>query len=166
MGSGKATLRRYEDDLNAGGYGVIILGVWDILKLIIHIQLEGIGRYYVSTQSEQTELLKTVEMITVVAVILVLCFLSFKIHLYIGINASRDARGQSYKKGYYTWAVILLVFTLLSMSEYVDEIRDLEHIDTTVASLIVDLTMIYCIAMVIWASRKVRKLRAATSDET
>ncbi len=35
MESEKVLLRKYEDDLNVSGMGVIILGAWSIVKLIM-----------------------------------------------------------------------------------------------------------------------------------
>ena len=41
MDNDKVKLRRYQDDLNVGGLGVVILGAWSILKIIMHTIIEA-----------------------------------------------------------------------------------------------------------------------------
>ena len=40
MGDDKVKLRRYEDDLNVGGLGVVILGAWSVLKVLMYTIME------------------------------------------------------------------------------------------------------------------------------
>ena len=70
-----------------------------------------------------------------------------------------------YKKGYYVWAIILLVLSVLNLTEYIDRIRNLEEIETTVASLIIDLTFIYILGTLIVSTRKIKALRKAQIQE-
>lgn len=160
MDSDKVALRRYEDDLNVGGIGVIILGAWDILKVTIQVLMKIKNDFSLDEFSEGDKTLAVVILIAMIAAFLLFFFIVFKIHLYIGLNASKAARGEPYKKGYYTGAIILLVLSVISMSAYVDEIKDFENIDTTIASFIVDLTTIYILWIVISSTRKIRGLKS------
>ncbi len=158
MGSEKAILRRYEDDLNVCGVGVIILGAWDIMKVIMQLLTESKELFNIEVD-EGAEVVETIIIIGIIVVLLLLCFLIFKLHLYIGLNASRAAKGQPYKKGYYIAAIILLVLSVASMAAYIDEILNTENMDTTIASVIVDLTTIYILATVVNSTSKIRKLK-------
>ncbi|MBR5360403.1 MAG: hypothetical protein IK123_05890, partial [Lachnospiraceae bacterium] len=74
-------------------------------------------------------------------------------------------RHQPHKKGYYTGAIILLILSVAGMFTYVDELKDLDSIDTTIASFIVDLTTIYILGIVISSTRKIRKLGSLQMQE-
>ena len=154
-----AKLRRYEDDLNVGGYGIIILGAWSVLKLIIQIlsYYKEIGNLEEFVDYDKTLLF--VAYVSVMAVIVLLALAVFCVHLYIGRNAIKAAKGHTYKKGYYVWTVILLVFVVLGLYFYKDSIRDLSKFDTTIASIIVDLTTIYILGTIMAATRKIREIR-------
>jgi hypothetical protein len=99
-----------------------------------------------------------------IVILLIVSFLIFKIHLYVGQNASRYAKGQDCKMGYYKAAIVLFILIAISMGSYVDDIKDIENIDTTIASIIVDVTTLYVFAVVIYATNKVKKLRAEIQE--
>ncbi len=165
MGNDKATLRRYEDNLSVGGFGVIILGAWDILKLFMQIIMDWEGVTGLGVQTEEDKVLAVVVVIVIVAVLLLISFLIFKVHLYIGMNASRAAKGLPYKKGYYAGAIVLMVLSVLSMTAYIDEIMDLENIEATIASILVDMTTIYCLGTVVFSTRKIKQLKLMQTQE-
>lgn len=168
MDSDKVKLRKYEDDLDVCGFGVIILGAWGFLKAMMQIFMDtGDGSVFtleMDFDTQKEKMAGIIILILIVALIVLFAFLIFFIHYYIGSNASKVAKGLPYKKGYYVWAIIILVLTVLGMGAYGDEIKDVDHIDTTIASMIVDMTTIYILGSVVYASRKVKKLREALSQ--
>ena len=157
-------LRRYEDDLNVGGMGVIMLGAWDILKVLIYALMNIKDEFRFEEFAEGDEMIAAAVIAVIIAVLVLLFFLVFKIHLYIGLNASRAARGEPYKKGYYTGAIILLVLSVSGTFSYIFEFKDLANIDTTLASLLVDLTTVYILWTVISSTRKIRKLKSSQTQ--
>ncbi len=161
----KVKLRRYEDDLNVGGIGVIILGAWDVLKVVMHGLMNLKDNLTIEVYEGDEKTVAAVAIAVFVAVILFIFFLVFKIHLYIGLNASRAAKGEPYKKGYYKGAIIILVMSVIGMSGYIEEFKDIKNIDKTVASIIVDLTTIYILWIVISSTRKIKKLRSSQAGE-
>ena len=165
MDNDKVKLRRYEDDLNVGGLGVVILGAWDILKIIMQVITEVKNDISLEEFADEERTIAVVVIIAVIAGILLVALLVFKIHLYIGMNASKAAKGEPYKKGYYIGAIILLVLFVMSMFTYIDGLTDLDNIDTTIASFIVDLTMIYLLWVVISSTRKIRELNLLHTQE-
>ena len=166
MNSGKALLRRHEDNLNVCGMGVIILGAWDILKVIMQVLLEAkdIFKFDLEVTEEERAIAVGV-VIAIVAILILLCILIFLFHVYIGRNAMKNARGLPYKKGYFVWAVILLVLSITGMLFYADEIKEAEAIETVIASIIVDLTSIFILANLVISTRKVTQLRAEQTQE-
>ncbi len=165
MDNDKKTLRRYEDDLTVGGFGVAILGAWDVLKVFIQMLMEAKETFAMDGIEDEGKIVAAISIIVVIALLLLISFIILKLHFYIGLNAAKAAKGQPYKKGYYTAAVILLVLSIIGMSSYIDDIRDLDSIDTTIASILVDLTSIYVLVTVITATGKVRALRAKPAQE-
>ncbi len=164
MGSEKAKLRRYEDNLNVCGYGVIILGAWDIMKVIMQLLME-LKDTFNFEMSKDDQAVAALVIAVIVAGFLLVFFLIFEVHLFIGLNASRAAKGLPHKKGYLAAAIILLMLTIAGMASYIDEIKDVENIDTTIASIIVDLTTIYILATVVSSTSKIKKLKAAQIQE-
>ena len=161
----KVKLRRCEDDLNVGGTGVIILGAWDFLKVVMYGFTNVKNNLNLDEFTGEEKTIATVFAILLIAVILLLFFFVFKIHLYIGLNASKAAKGEPYKKGYYKAAVILLILFVTGMFAYIPELKDIENIDNTIASFIVDLTTIYILWIVVSSTRKIRELRSLNSGE-
>ena len=160
MGDNSILLRKYQDDLNVCGMGVIILGAWDIFKVVMQLLLDGGELFNFTLEVEEDEkVMAFVFILVLIVAFLILASLIFLIHFYIGRNASKAAKGLPHKKGYYTWAVILLVLSILSMYGYVDEIKDLENIETTIASIIVDVTSIYILGTVVISTRKIKALK-------
>lgn len=165
MDNYKVKLRRYEDDLHVGGLGVVILGAWDVLKVILHVLLELKDDINLEEIAYEDRAFAVVLLAVIIAVILLMVFLIFKIHLYIGMNASKAAKGEPYKKGYYTGAVILLVLSFAGMFTYIGDLNDIENIDTTIASFIVDLTMVYILWVVVSRTRMIRDLKSSHTQE-
>ena len=157
MNDGKKLRRRLEDNLHICGLGVIILGAWNVLKVLLQVAL-GFKDVFNSGFVEETWEVAVLAVVITIAVLLLICFLLFWVHFYIGRNASKAAKGLPYKKGYYVWAIIILVISILSMYGYIYEFQDLRNIDTVVASIIVDITLIYVLFGVISSTRKLRSM--------
>ena len=166
MNSEKALLRRHEDNLNVCGMGVIILGAWDVLKVIMQAFMEAKDIFQFDLEVTDDE--KAVTLLVVIAIVAILILLSaliFLFHIYIGRNAMKNAKRQPYKKGYFVWAVILLVLSVLGMLTYVDEIKETENLETTIASIIVDLTTIYILVNLVISTQKIKQIRAEQTQE-
>ena len=166
MNSEKALLRRHEDNLNVCGMGVIILGAWGVLKVIMQAFMEAKDIFQFDLEVTDEE--KAVTLLAVIAIVAILILLSaliFLFHIYIGRNAMKNAKGQPYKKGYFVWAVILLVLSVLGMLTYVDEIKETENLETTIASIIVDLTTIYILVDLVMSTQKIKQIRAEQTQE-
>ena len=156
MGNDKATLRRYEDDLYVSGTGIMIMGLWTVVKLTMELFL---GPEVKNALEAEDPASRATVMIIIVILATVLLMFVLVIHMYIGLNAVRAAKGRPYKKGYYYMAYAALVLTVAGLFTYVDSFKDPKKIDTDLASLIVDLTTIYIFASAIISTKKIKKLK-------
>ncbi len=150
-------LRRYEDDLHVSGTGVVILGAWSIIRILIELVLNT--KDFIDLDEIDSVGAKAVTTALVLGLIAILSFIIMKVHLYIGLNAIKAAQGKPYKKGYVLAAIIFTVLSVLSLIVYKDEFNDLTRIDTTIASILVDLTTIYLFIVVIVSSFKIKKIK-------
>lgn len=161
MTSDACKLRRYEDNLNVCGAGIVILGAWDVFKAVVHfltLTKNMAGDYFDQVgEGEKGQVIGF--LIVFIAIVLFVIALIFLLHAYIGINASRAAKRLPYKKGYYVWAILLLILSVISLVGYVDTIRNLAEIETTVAALIIDLTYIYILGTVVVSTRRIKALK-------
>ncbi len=154
-------IRKYRDDLNVCGLGTIVLGVWGVVKAIIELFTDFKSEWDIETDT----VVEKVFVVILLAIIFgIVAGLIMWLHLYVGLNAMKAARGQSYKKKYYPVCIILCVLTIASIGTYYEDFKDLENIDTTLAALIVDLTTIYIYAVIIISTYKMRKLGADQVD--
>ena len=156
MDDDKAELRKNEDDLYVSGVGSIAVGVWSFVKLIMEIIAESRDTQGMS----QSDIEETMLIYVIVAAVLIALFIViFKVHYYVGVNAIRAAKGGDYKKGYYKAAVVMLALNFLSLASYWDIEQYRGNLDTTIASMLVDLTTIYIFATVIISTQKIRHLK-------
>ena len=147
-------LRRYEDDLYVGGKGVIIIGLWSVIKVVIGLLLGTGSSVFGEARAsfgEQTALMLTLFLGGVILIIALL------LHLYVGINAVRAAEGKPCKKGYAAGAVFMLLLSLLSLIAYKDMFTEGSSIYTTLAGILMDLTTAYLFLIVIVSTGRIRK---------
>ncbi|MBO4373791.1 MAG: hypothetical protein J5829_01675 [Lachnospiraceae bacterium] len=151
-------IRKLEDDLNVSGTGVILMGLWSIIRVTMQV-FEESGKIINEVIAEDQTVSKPLVVIVLVVLLGILGFIVMNIHLYIGLNAVRAARGKKYKKGYFRAAIIVGLLAVSGMGSYWDELQDLENIDTNLAAMLVDITTIYIFAVIIISTVKLEKLR-------
>ncbi len=156
MNTENAELRRYEDDLNVSGTGVIIMGAWSIIRVLIELFMNT--REYLNIDNKDPES-AMMSIALAVAVIVVVSFVIMKVHLYIGLNAMRAAKGREHKEGYFVAAIIIAVLSVLCLFTYKEAFKNIERIDTTMASLLVDITTIYIFIVVIVSSIRIKRIK-------
>lgn len=150
-------LRRYEDDLNVSGKGVIIMGFWAVIKFILEILY---GTNYRSAFGISDPTVDKAEQFLYFLVSFILSVLIIVLHLYIGHNAMKAATGRPYKKGYFIATILTFITLMAFMPAYAEDLKDFSHFDTTVAAILVDLTTAYLYISVIRSTHKIKKLKA------
>ena len=156
MNTEKAELRKYEDDLNVSGMGVIIMGAWSIVRVLIGLFMNT--KDFLNPDDEDPQSIMF-GMIIAIAIVAIISVLVMSVHLYIGLNAIRAARGKEYKGGYYIAAIIICVLSVLSLGSYITALQDLEKLDTTLASLLVDITTTYFFIGVILSTVRIKRIK-------
>ncbi len=160
MDNSKVRLRRYEDDLYVSGTGIIIMGAWSVIKLLLGVILGEDRDLFFESDSE---LGQTAVMILTVLMVGILSALIIMLHVHIGLNAVRAARGKEYKKSYLIWNVLLLLLNIVGFIGYYDMFDDMENIDSTIASILVDLTSVYVCLIVIISANRIKKIKQVIS---
>ncbi len=156
MDKGNAVLRRYEDDLYISGTGVIVMGIWSIIKTVMGIFLEADSPIFAEIDDEFG---KTMTIVITVLLLVIISALILKLHLYVGLNAMRASQGKTHKRGYLAVSVIMLMLTLVSVAAYKEKISDIGNIDTVIASMLVDLTTAYIFVLLIVSAYRIRKYK-------
>ena len=156
MGNDKVLLRKYEDDLYVSGTGVMIMGIWSVLKVVMELFFGGDIDFNIDSE----ELFLRIAVWIIIGIfIAIFMLLILQLHFYIGVNASKAARGLKYKKGFFKAAVFMLVLTVMGLGAYPDKLKDPESIDTTIASILVDITTIYIFVILLISTVKIKKLK-------
>ena len=91
-------LRRYRDSLAIGGGMVIVMSIWDIIKLFIGFFL---GEDTIEALVEAVindSVLRIVLWVTILLILLLFSAVIFLYHLYIGLNAYRVGRQTAKKR--------------------------------------------------------------------
>ena len=157
----KAELRRHEENLRVSGSGVLVMGAWQVVKLFMQVFLVSPESFRLEADSTEE---KIVGYTILIGMLLIGALVIMATHAYIGLNAMRAARGKPYKKGYFGFTVLALVLNVLSLTSYIHFFTSPESTDTTMASILVDLTVIYIYFTVVNASIKIKKLKAEKQE--
>ncbi len=160
MDNSKVRLRRYEDDLYVSGTGIIIMGAWSVVKLLLGVFLGEDRDLFFEADSEPGQ---TAMMILTALMVGILSVLIIMLHVHIGLNAVRAARGKEYKRSYLIWNMMLLLLNIVGFIGYYDMFDDMENIDSTIASILVDLTSVYVCLIVIISANRIKKIKQVIS---
>lgn len=162
MESDETRLRRFEDDLNVSGTGVIVMGAWAAVKTLAEMFLGTDSVFEQITEDTENRVL-----IIVIAIVMILIILSVVMffHIYVGLNAIKASKGIGYKKTYLFFTVIMLMVTLAGFIVYKDIFKDMKNIDTSIASLLVDLTTVYIYVAVIRSTYMINSIKKKQLQE-
>ena len=158
MNNNNVVLRRCEDNLYVSGWGVVIMGIWSVLRPIIQFMLGS--SVFSDLKSKTKDSSAAAIVITGIFVALIMIAV-LGLHLYTGLNAIKAAKGKNHKKGYLVTAIIMLCISLLSLIAYKDSLSITESIATLIASILVDLTTIYIFITLIVSTVKIKKEQEA-----
>ncbi len=150
--------------VNSGG-GVILLGLWSIIKglLTVYLQFDDIVEPQMLTElGENAVFLKP---IMIVMSFIGLGFVLL-LRLFVGLNAYREGRGRRFRRTYPFFAIILF---LLGLIGFILELRVLfssdSAKDTTLATLLLDLASLFILFQTLAAVFSVRRLQKAKGEQ-
>ena len=153
-------LRRSQVSLVTLGSGVILFGVWSVIKSLLYFQT---GLFNDLDKQVEPELLPTIKFITIALVaLIVLVDLGFR--LKIGRRARAEGMGRRQKSGYLILAVLIVLVNLavevFSLYNLVNNgLAEQSAFESTV-TLVVDLSANILLIELIVTALHVRKLRA------
>lgn len=166
----KANIRRYKSSLIISGTGYIAFGIWSVLKSIIQITLGAESELFKSLMSEDLNMPEFINVrIFIFSIVIVILLLIFFVHWYIGMGAVKYGRGTSRKKGFLLFAIPAAIFSIAEIPNLFKQMIEAGRstLDTTLVACIMNLTMVWILADMMYSAYKLKKLESSdTGSET
>ena len=157
--SPEAERLRTGSTLRTLGAGVIVFGIWAVIKpVLIAVAVPTLSGGYNQPPEDRT--VSSVIGVQIWAAVIIL------LRLYVGQSAWKEGSGTPQGLGYVIWAVIMLLFSLLLFTGIVliaihfNQFVELGSTVTldTFASLLVDITSDIILLELIWNAGKMKRL--------
>lgn len=153
----KRLARRYRNSMGISGIGVILFGVWNIVKSILYFMFDNPVKDMLMGYFEGGEI-GTIVFIFTISIIL----FDMILRLIVGLSAYAEARGKKKGKGYIVVGSLMLVFQLiiliLSLGLF-DSKQGAETIIDEAVTFIVDATAAYALFDTVYSSIKLKMIR-------
>ena len=167
----KMQLRRDENTLMVVGSGVIVFGIWSVLKVLLlettrlpemmaEIRLEDLG-------FEELGLGDLSWVVAAMAIVFILIglLLDLSIRVFVGLSARAEGKGKKQGRAYLVLSALLLVVSGLSFCSYIytysrgsDQVMDAD------AAILVELTSFITLLQMILSAVRVRRARRAEQE--
>ena len=154
------SLRRHRKELYTTGIGYILFGIWSVLKVIMSLFLGDLTVETVFPKEGMDPEDYMIFRIVYTLVVFIFALIVFLVHLRVGLGAIKASRGGK------SWRYLIEAGFLLAMNFYTlknyfynstgEQIREIS--DTTIASLLVDITVTLLLIGMFWSDYMVRKL--------
>ncbi len=150
----KKNIKKCESNITITGIGVLVFGLWDVLKFIIQT---AYGSIDIARELSEIELDSEIDPIIVPLItfffILFVSLIIIVVHCFIGLRAIGYGRGIKRKWGFLFFAGIIAVMTAIGIPDYFVS-RDGRFFidDTVVAAALVDLTLCYILCDMIFSA--------------
>ena len=153
----KAKTRRLEINQMTLGTGVVIFGIWSLIRMGLTLFIFNDGM-----DAEFDPDYRTLSL----AIVWVATILLFLLYAYVGLSARSEGRGKRKSVAFLIWSGFALFLYIISLVFEVSAMFEEEKgIFSMVASLIIDITSIVCMLEMMVGSVKLRKLRKAAEAE-
>lgn len=166
----KMRLRRDENTLTVVGSGVILFGVWTVVKMVLH-ELNRLPEFMAELGADELgfeetgladmgldpKLLATVVAFTVVIIVFLM---DLALRVFVGLSARAEGRGRPQGRLYLILAGMLLLLSGVSFCSYV--VTYFLPSDTVVdadAAILVELTSFITLLQMIISAVRVRRAR-------
>ena len=165
MQSVEAKLRKQQSILICSGLGVILFGVWSIIRIVLMRFMDPQHFLEVFTTAELVD--EVLYERVVMAVVLVIYMLDLILRSYIGLSAIQEGNGKYKKRGTY-----ICIATLVSVLVIITDIVDISAFFTgdtgleSFLSSVVEMTIHIATIEIVVAAIKVRILRQQIADKT
>ena len=154
----KQKLRKLKHTLYNDGLGVIMLGGWSVLKLVMSVIGGGNIFDYVNAEIDEDNLM-LVKIFTYIFLVLVIIIIFF-VHYYIGSRAMRVGKKDSKKRFFLIPTGFICIITLLSSMLSIAALKDnIDDLDTLSISLILDIMLSFLLLDIIVSTIRVGRLQ-------
>jgi hypothetical protein len=150
-------IRRRQSILSITGQGVILFGLWGIVKLNLLFLLDK-GYYFHAMGMSGAESYANIALFALWCILMIFSIIGLLVRIYIGRAAIFEAN-YYHKKSFYGLAVIMTILSTMSLITSIVTLSINEHILDFIASILVDLTSLYMMIELISSTRKLRILR-------
>ena len=167
----KMRLRRDENTLMVVGSGVIVFGIWSVVKALLQgtasfsKMLEEAQLEYAGLEGSGLTDLSWVVAALASAVVLLVLLLDLTIRVFVGLSARAEGRGKKQGRAYLVLSVLLLVLSGIYIFSYVfmlfsgsDQVMDAD------AAILVELTSLVTLLQMILSAVRVRRARRAEQE--
>ena len=156
-------LRKNQDTLKIVGLGVMVFGVWSIVKTILYTTAQWNSITEEITVPEANGTLAKMVYLFMIAVILTV---EIAIRLYIGRSAIAEGRGERRRPGYVVVAFLITAIGLtLTVTAFVVPGIRMELNLEALVSLFVEITSAVITLEMCWSAIRVRKLRRQLAEQ-
>ena len=156
-------LRKNQDTLKIVGLGVMVFGVWSIVKSILYTTAQWSSIVEEITVPEVSETIMKTMYLFMIAVILTV---EIAIRLYIGRSAVAEGKGERKRPGYIVVAFLIALISLaLTFTAIVVPGIRIELNLEALMSLFVEITSAVITLEMCWSAIRVRKLRRQLAEQ-
>lgn len=150
-------LRRNQNNLVMIGSGVILFGIWSILKALLFLMLDGSN--LATEYFERLAQHGVTDRAQVIALLFLLLLVEQAARLYVGLNARWEGFGRKRGNLYVVVAVLMSVFHLVSVViGFRTGFQYFDYYPEAATSLLMDLTSLVVLLELVNSVRKVRWL--------
>ena len=157
---GSLRYRRESSTLVVLGTGVMVFGIWSIIKLIGTFAF----RIPLFTASEEEDL-GSVGMLFAIIIAVILVSVDVLLRIFVGIRARREGEGKKAGKAYLVFLVLMIIVSVISVAVEIDAVLSAERdFFDSYANLIMELTSLVVSFEVFMAAIYVRRFRAKAEE--
>lgn len=151
-------INHLKHNIYISGLGVVLMGFWNVIKVFITLNVgaERFQKDAIIADIPDDE--KWIFYLISYVILLVLSAIVIFIHNFVGLNAMRRAKGKKFRKSYILAAIIFFIVVFCGIPSYFTNLKDLKNIDSVIAAVIVDLTLIFILGDIIISSFKLKKI--------
>jgi hypothetical protein len=162
----KKNIKKCESNITITGLGVLVFGMWSVLKFIIQT-INGVD---VSAQLAELDVEshedKLFIMLFTIIFLAIIAFAILLFHSYVGIKAIGYGRGVSRKRGFLIPAGVMAVLNVVSVIMYFrPKDGTINFDDTRIAALLVDITLCYILFDMIFSAIRLGILKKQMLQE-
>ena len=162
-------IRRLKDHLAGSGKGYIFFGAWSVIKtvMITTMNRQNLDHYVKGSGfSDISDIDPKLVFLAVVITFLLTFVFVFLFHLKIGTDAIKYSKGLKKRRGFLLLAILMIVINISGIPYYFPggSIELDAAGDTSIASLLVDLTETFVLCDIIYCTLMIGKLLENESE--